>query len=178
MRPEEIDWFLHGIQMIFPEAWDQFVAILDENEKKDILSSYYKRLTSENEKTSMEAAIDWSTYESACASLIPNYQIITTDEQKKGALTISKIEAHYFLNEDFTGENALLNKVDIFRHIPTEIIQGRYDVICPMKTAYELHQVWPEAEFHVVPDAGHSAIDPAIRSQLIMATEEMKKIPT
>ncbi|MEM6780900.1 MAG: prolyl aminopeptidase [Pseudomonadota bacterium] len=176
MRPEEIHWFIHGMQTIFPEAWEQFISILNEEERADILNSYYKRLTSDDENVFMEAAIDWSTYESACAALIPNYQIITTQEQKLSALSISRIEAHYFLHEDFTDENALLSKIYSFRHIPTEIIQGRYDMVCPIKTAYELHQAWPEAEYHVVPDGGHSAMDPSIRSHLVEATEKMKKI--
>lgn len=174
MRPSEIDWFIHGMQTVFPEAWEQFIAILPEDEQGDILTSYYKRLTSDDPKIAMEAAIDWATYESACAALIPNYQIITTDEQKLGALAISKIEAHYFVNEDFTGDNDLLGKIDAFRHVPTQIIQGRYDIICPIKNAYELHQLWPEADYMVVPDGGHSAMDPAVRSALVEATERIK----
>lgn len=174
MRPSEIDWFIHGMQTVFPEAWEQFIAILNEDEQQDILTSYYRRLTSKDKDVAMEAAIDWATYESACAALIPNYQIITTDEQKMGALAISKIEAHYFVNEDFTGDNDLLGKIDSYRHVPTQIIQGRYDMICPIKNAYELHQLWPEADYVVVPDGGHSAMDPSIRSALVEATEKIK----
>lgn len=174
MRPEEIDWFLHGIRSVFPEAWEQFVGILSEDEQKDILASYYKRLTSEDEAVALEAAIDWSTYESACAALIPNYQIVSTPEQKAYALSIAKIEAHFFVSEDFSGPNSLLTKIDRFRDIPTTIVQGRYDMICPLKSAYELHQAWPEANYVVVPDGGHSASDPAIRSKLIEVTEQTK----
>lgn len=174
MRPQEIDWFIHGMATVFPEAWEQFIAILPEEEQKDILASYYKRLTSDDHDVVMEAAIDWATYESACAALIPNYQIIITEEQRMAALAISRIEAHYFVTEDFTGENDLLKKIDTFRHVPTQIIQGRYDIICPIKTAYELHQLWEEAEYLVVSDGGHSAMDPAIRSALIEATEKIK----
>ena len=175
LRQKELDWFLHGIQTIFPEAWEQFIAILTPEEQKDILASYYKRLTSDDEAIATEASIDWATYESACAELIPNYTIMTTEEQKQSARNIATIEAHYFKHEDFEGENALLNKIDTFRHIPTTIVQGRYDIICPIQSAYELHQAWPEAEYTVVPDGGHSAMDPPVRSKLIEITQEHKK---
>lgn len=175
-RDIEIDWFLHGIKTIFPEAWEQFIAILTPEEQKDVLASYYKRLTSDDDDIATEAAIDWATYESACAELIPNYTIMTTEAQKQAARNISTIEAHYFTHENFDGENAILNKIDIFRYIPTTIVQGRYDMICPIQSAYELHQAWPEAEYMVVPDGGHSAMDPAIRSKLIEVTQTHKAI--
>lgn len=174
MTDEEIHWFLYGIRSIFPEAWEEFTSILSEEEKADILPSYYKRLTSPDKAVQMEAAIDWALYESACASLIPNYETITTNEQKAKALAISRIEAHYFLNETMDGEKAILRSIDRIRTIPCVIIQGRYDVICPIKTAYALHQAWPEAEYRVVGDGGHSALDPAIRSHLVEATEHIK----
>lgn len=174
MTKEEIDWFLYGIRNIFPEAWEEFVSILSKEEQRDILKSYYSRLTSDDPKIQTEAAIDWALYEGACASLIPNYDIISTQEQKDKALSIARIEAHFFINEDFSGPKAILEQIDRFRHIPTTIIQGRYDIICPIATAYKLHQLWPEAEYKVVPDGGHSALDPAIRSHLIEATEHTK----
>ena len=172
---EEIDWFLYGMKNTFPEAWEQFASLIPEDEQEDLLSAYYKRLTSEDQ--AMEASIRWALYEGACASLITNYETITTEEQKQNALALARIEAHYFTHEVIAPEDSLLNKIDKFRHIPSIIIQGRYDVICPIKTAYKLHQEWPEAEYVVVPDAGHSALDPALRSQLIQATENFKTIP-
>jgi proline iminopeptidase len=176
MTHEEIDWFLHGAKNIFPEAWEQFVAPLNEEERKDILRSYYNKFTSDDKEEAVDAAINWALYESACASLIPNYQTITTEEQKNKAYSISKIEAHYFLNENFDRDYDLINKVDIFRHIPTVIIQGRYDAVCPIKTAYALHKKWPEAEFIVVPDGGHSSLDHSMRTNLIAATENFKNL--
>ena len=173
---EEIDWFLHGIQTIFPEAWEQFTGILDHKEREDILESYYTRLTHEDPEIQMEAAIRWSLYEGACASLLPNYETITTNEQKEHALALARLEAHYFKHELIPPEDSILKKIDQIRHIPCSIVQGRYDIICPIRTANKLHQEWPEADYGVVPDAGHSALDPALRSRLIEATEQNKTL--
>lgn len=172
----EIDWFLYGMKTVFPEAWEQFSGYLPEEERDNLLESYYARLTSSNPDTQVEAAIHWSLYEGACASLFPNYETITTHEQKQHALALARIEAHYFKHEVISAENSLLNKLDRLRSIPTAIIQGRYDIICPLHTAYNLHQLWPEADYIVVPDAGHSALDPTLRSRLIEATEHAKTI--
>ena len=173
---EEIDWFLYGIKTVFPEAWEQFVDILPEDKRKNLLEEFYKILTHEDQNIEIEAAIRWSLYEGACSTLIPNYETITTEDQKQHALALARIECHFFKNEVISPENSLMKKIDIFRHIPTIIIQGRYDMICPLQTAYKLHQEWPEADYVAVPDAGHSALDPALRSRLIEATENFKTI--
>lgn len=174
----EIDWFLYGMKKIFPNAWEQFAAVLDEDERDNILEAYYKRLTGDDKKQQLNAAIAWSLYEGACSSLIPNFETITTDEQKLHAMALARIEAHYFKHEVIAPENSLLGKIDIIRHIPARIVQGRYDIICPIETANKLHQHWPEAEYVVVPDAGHSALDPALLSRLIEATDHFKKLTT
>jgi proline iminopeptidase len=176
MEQEEIDWFLYGIKTVFPEAWDQFSNFLPEGEQKNLLGGYYRRLTGEDEKIRLQAAIRWSLYEGACSSLLPNYETITTEEQKQHALALARIEAHYFTNDVITPENSLLKTIDKIRSIPALIVQGRYDIICPIATAYKLHHAWPEADYIVVPDAGHSALDPPIRSRLIEATENFKTI--
>ncbi len=178
LEQTEIDWFLYGMKMIFPEAWEQFAAVIPEDEQDNLLHAYHNRLTGHDDKERMAAAIAWSLYEGACSSLLPNYETITTDEQKSHALALARLESHYFLNEVIAPENSLLNEneIDKIRHIPATIIQGRYDVICPITTAYRLHHIWPEADYIVVPDAGHSAQDPAIRSRLIEATENAKTI--
>lgn len=173
---DEIDWFLYGIKTVFPEAWEQFAGFLPESERKDVLGAFYKRLTGADQKMQMDCAIRWSLYEGACSSLLPNYETITTEEQKQHALALARIEAHFFTNEVVKPEHSLLRKIDRIRHIPTIIVHGRYDIICPMQTAYKLHQAWQEADYIVVPDAGHSALDPAIRSRLIEATENFKTI--
>ena len=173
----EIDWFLYGMQTIFPEAWEQFANFIDPSEQDDLLAAYYKRLTNDKDtETQMQAAVLWSLYECACSSLMPNYETITTDEQKKHALALARIESHYFTNEVIDTKNSLLNRIKDLRSIPTTIIQGRYDAVCPIKTANKLHQLWPEADYIVVPDAGHSALDAPLRSRLIEATQAAKTI--
>jgi len=174
----EIDWFLYGMQKIFPEAWEQFAGFLPDDEQDNLLDGYYKRLTAKDQDTQIEAAIRWSLYEGACSSLLPNYETITTSEQKSHALAIARLEAHYFKHEVIAPENSLLNHVETFKTIPTTIIQGRYDTICPIQTAHKLHQHWPEADYVVVPDSGHSALDPTLRSRLIEATEHAKTLKT
>lgn len=173
----EIDWFLYGMRTIFPEAWEQFADIIPEHKRDNLLDAYYDILTNDADKDLQEkAAVRWSLYEGACSSLLPNYETITTDDQKNHALALARIEAHFFKNSVFTKEKSLLNSIESLRSIPTTIIQGRYDVICPIKTAHKLHQLWPEAEYIVVPDAGHSALDAPLRSRLIEATENAKTL--
>ena len=173
----EIDWFLYGMSSVFPEAWEQFSSYLPPPERDNILDGYYKILTDDNNpQRQMEAAIRWSSYESACSSLLPNYENINTQEQKMHALALARIEAHYFKNEVIPPEKSLLNDIETLRSIPATIIQGRYDIICPIKTAYKLHKLWSEADYIVVADAGHSALDPPLRSRLIEATENAKSI--
>lgn len=176
LEQEEIDWWLYGIRSIFPEAWEQFAHFIPADERLDILEAYYKRLTGPDPVKAQDAATRWSLYESACSSLIPNYETITTDEQKAHVLALARIECHYFRNHKLSGKDRLLTKIDKFRAIPSVIIHGRYDVVCPLSTAYALHQAWPEADYIVVPDGGHSALDPAIRSRLIEATENAKSL--
>ncbi len=171
---DEINWFLYGMQKIFPEAWEQFSGLIPSDKKDDLLSQYYKRLTDPDPEVQMEAAVRWSLYEGACASLLPNYETITTEEQKQYALALARIEAHYFMHEVVAPEHSLFGKIDSLRAIPASIIQGRYDVICPIATAYKLHQLWPEADYIIVADAGHSALDPKLQSRLIEATEYAK----
>lgn len=176
LEQREIEWFLYGMKMIFPEAWEQFADQSVRADKDDLLETYYQKLTSNDPKVQIEAAIHWNLYEGACSSLLPNFETITTDEQKKHALALARIEAHYFRNEVIAPENSLIHGIDKIRSIPTTIIQGRYDIICPICTAHFLHTLWPEADYIVVPDGGHSALDPAIRSRLIEATENAKNI--
>lgn len=173
----EIDWFLYGMKTIFPEAWEQFANFIPKSEQTDLLTAYYKRLTDDSDtNTQIEAAVRWSLYEGACSSLMPNYETITTDEQKRHALALARIESHYFKTQVFSQENSITNHIDTLRSIPTTIVQGRYDIICPIQTANRLHQLWPEADYIVVPDAGHSALDAPLRSRLIEAAEAAKTL--
>lgn len=176
LEQTEVDWFLYGMKMIFPEAWEQFAAVIPEEGHDDLLRAFHERLTSPDDKARMGAAIAWSLYEGACSSLLPNYETITTDEQKSHALALARLESHYFLKHVIPAEDSLLNGIDKIRHIPATIIHGRYDIICPIATAHRLHEIWPEADYIVVPDGGHSALDPAIRSRLIEATENARNL--
>jgi proline iminopeptidase len=173
MEREEIDWFMTGINSIFPEAWDQFADGMD---RDNLLEAYYTVLNGPDHIKAVNAAISWSLYESACSSLLPNFETITTDEQKAHALAMARIEAHYFRTQLIAPKNSLLNDIDKIRAIPAVIVQGRYDMICPIRTAHRLHAAWPEADYIVVPDGGHSSLDPAIRARLIEATENAKTI--
>jgi len=176
MEQAEVDWFFYGIKSFFPEAWEQFAGIIPEAERDDLLSAYERRLFSPDQNIAMEAAIRWCLYESACSSLIPNYETITTDEQKAQILTIARIECHYYKHEVIGADDSLINQIDKFRAVPSIIINGRYDMLCPIRTAHRLHLAWPEADYVVVPDGGHSEQDPAIRSRLIEATENAKSL--
>ncbi len=172
----EIDWFMEGMGQIFPEAHEQFAGLFPEADSENLLKLYYATLMGEDAKLQMQAATCWALYESACALLYPNYETITTDEQQAGALALARIEAHYFMFGVIKAEDSLLKQIASIKHIPTTIIQGRYDVICPIKTAHALHLAWPEADYVIVPDAGHSAMDPSLRSRLIEATEHAKTL--
>lgn len=176
MAQDEINWFLYGMGTFFPEAAEQFSAHIPGDERADLLTAYYRRLTSPETSVQIDAAINWCLYEEACASLIPNYETITTQAQKDRARAMARIEAHYFMHESIPADKDLISTVPAFRHIPACIVQGRYDVICPIAKAHQLHAAWPEAEYIVVPDGGHSALDPAIRSRLVEATDSMRKL--
>lgn len=167
---EEIDWFLYGIRAIFPDQWEIFSGHIPPEERVDLLDAYMRRLFSDDPQTRLDAAKIWNHYESACATLLPN----DSPEDPMKALSLARLEAHYFKNGVLAPEKSLLNRIDSFRHIPAVIVQGRYDVICPIQTAWKLHRLWPEAELVIVPDAGHSSLDPGIRSRLIQATENAK----
>ncbi len=176
LEQEEIDWWLYGVRALFPEAWEQFAHFIPESERHDLLTAYHKRLMGDDPATALQAAIHWGLYEGAFVSLIPNFETITTEEQKAQVLALARIECHYFMNERISLQKSLLNQIESFRHIPSVIIHGRYDAVCPLASAYKLHQAWPEADYIVVPDGGHAALDPAIRSRLIEATENAKTL--
>lgn len=174
---DEVEWFLYGIKTVFPEAWEQFSGLFtDEDHDEHLLDYYYDQLTQPDQEKQIEAAIRWSLYEGACSSLFPNYETITTDEQKQHALALARIEAHFFKHEIIPAERSILKNIDKIRHIPAMIIHGRYDMICPILSAHRLHQSWPEADYIVVPDGGHSSLDPPIRSRLVEATESFKSL--
>lgn len=174
MEQSEVDWYMTGMKNIFPESWDDFSKGC--NDEKTLLETYYKRLTSPDDRITIEAAMQWNAYETACASFFPQKETIISDDQRYYALATAKIEAHYFYTQVIPNSKSLLTHIDKIRSIPASIIQGRYDIICPMVSANRLHAVWPEADYVIVPDAGHSFLDPTLRTRLIEATESAKSL--
>lgn len=173
-RRSEIDWFLYRMGEIFPENWRRFTEFLPEAERDDLLGNYHARLMNPDPAVHLPAARAWSTYEGACSTLLPSPETVATFGQERMALGLARMEAHYFINGIFLEPDALLNNVARLRRIPGVIVQGRYDVVCPIVTADTLHRAWPEAEYVIVPDAGHSAMEPGIRRALVAATERFK----
>jgi proline iminopeptidase len=169
----EVDWFLYGMATVFPEAHRAFREYLDENERSDLLGSYYRRLTSSDPLVHGPAAQAWARYESACSNLIPRIEN-ALPAGDLSALALARIEAHYFRNNLFLEDDALLTGCWRIQSLPAFIVQGRYDMICPIITADEIVRRWPEVDYRIVPDAGHSALEPGIRSALVRATERMK----
>jgi len=174
LRQKEIRWFYQeGASYIFPDAWEEYVKPIPINERDDLVTAYYQRLTSPDAQIRLEAARAWSIWEASTSRLFPDLDL----KQKFGidafAEAFARIECHYFINKGFIDpEDKLLLNIDRIRKIPAVIVQGRYDVVCPMMSAWELHRAWPEAEFIVVADAGHSMSEPGIRTCLIEATDK------
>ena len=173
-RPVEIDWFLYGLKTVFPEAWRDLVSVLPENEHGDILKNFYRRLLDADPRVHLPAARAWSRYEGACSTLHPSPETVAAFGEDDLAYALARIETHYFTNGNFMSENALLDNIGAVTHLPCKIIQGRYDMICPIATADELHRAWPGSEMIIVPDAGHSAMDPGVREALVTTTERCK----
>lgn len=171
-REEDIHWFYQaGANALFPDFWQDYVAPIPQAERDDLLTAYYRRLTSDNELIRMGAAKAWSVWEGRCSTLDPNPDIIEHFSDPHFALAMARIEAHYFVHKAFLAPNEILNNCQQLQQIPTVIVQGRYDVVCPMQQAFALYQQLPHAELHIVRDAGHSAFEPGIIDNLIRATD-------
>lgn len=173
LRQKEIRWFYQeGTSYLFPDAWEHYLQPIPPEERHDLLTAYYKRLTSPDPQTQLAAARAWSVWEASTSKLFPDPVLMEFFGEDQFATAFARIECHYFVNHGFfESDDQLIENVDRIRHIPAVIVQGRYDVVCPMISAWELHQAWPEAEFIVVPDAGHSMMEPGILSALIEATD-------
>jgi len=173
-RPSEINWFLYGLRNFFPEAWREFTAPLSPIECSDILSAYYRILMHPDPAIHMPAARSWSRYEGRCSTLLPNPETVAYFASDIVALGLARMEAHYFIHNIFLPENSLLDNVKKLHDLPAIIVQGRYDAVCPIMSADDLHQAWPQADYIIVDDAGHSAWEPGIQAELIKATEAFK----
>jgi proline iminopeptidase len=174
-RPQELDWFLYQVRHFFPEAWEKFASPLSREERQAILPAYQKRVFSDNREMALAAAIAWSNFEAEIMSLIPAASTNATPPEEEVIIGRARVQLHYLSNNGFIDGQELLNSIDHIRHIPAKIIQGRYDMVCPPCTAHELHRAWPEAEFIMVPDAGHSAMEPGIISALMTAVKSFHR---
>ncbi|KAJ3412820.1 hypothetical protein HDV05_000226 [Chytridiales sp. JEL 0842] len=178
LRKSEINWFYQdGASQIFPDAWDVYKGPIPENERNDFVKAYYKRLTSTDDVERRRCAKAWSTWEMMTSKLYTDPELIKKAEDDTWADQFARIECHYFINEGFFEKDGwILDNVDKIRHIPGVIVQGRYDVVCPATTAWELHKRWPEAELHMVPTSGHSAKEPATTQKLVEAANKFSTL--
>ncbi len=175
-RKAEVDWFMHGMGHFFPEAAASFREHLPNDERGTLLDSYYRRLTDPDPAVHMPAAAAWSRYEAECSTLMPSPDTVSALTEPSVALGLARIEAHYFIHRLFLEEGQLLDRIGTIAGIPGIVVQGRYDVVCPPASAFELCQAWQKAELFMVPDAGHSATEPSISSVLVQATERFKSL--
>ena len=179
LRRWEIEWFYQnpgGAGALYPDLWERYVAPVPEEERSDMVSAYYKLLTSEDPQVSGQAAQAWSVWEGATSYLRLNPDYVSKFQEDIYAATFARIECHYFVNKGFFKTDAqLLEDVGRIKHIPTVIVQGRCNVICPMKSAWDLHRAWPEADLRIVPDAGHSAFEAGNIHELVSATDRFAR---
>lgn len=173
-RRAEVEWFLYGLQRVFPDAHAAFAQHLPPDERGDLLAGYLKRLTDPNPEIHGPAARTWSIYEGSCSTLLPSNDAVAAFAGDRSAIGLARIEAHYFAHDLFLPEGGLLAHMDRIRNIPGEIVQGRYDMICPAQSAFELVAAWPTARLVLVPDAGHSALEQGVRTALIAALDRCR----
>lgn len=173
-RALEVEWFLYGMSAVFPDAHAQFSGYLPEQERGDLLGAYLKRLIDPDPAVHLPAARAWSIYEGTCSTLLPSPETVSSFAQDRTALGLARIEAFYFAHNLFLPPGGLLGGMGRIAHVPAEIVQGRYDMVCPPRTAFELAASWRGARLTVVPDAGHSALEPGIRRALVAAVERFR----
>ena len=169
LRRSELAFFYqNGASHLFPEAWEEYLAPIPEDERDDLIGAYHRRLFGEDDPERLRCARAWAGWERATSYLDPR----PGDDTDQSALNLARIENHYFVNGGFfTDERQLLDGVDRIRHIAAVIVQGRYDVVCPATTAWDLHREWPEAQLIMNTRAGHSMFDPENASALVAATD-------
>mgnify|MGYP004446094019 FL=1 len=180
-RPRDIQWFYQeGASRVFPDYWQDFLAPIPEDERHDMVTAYYRRLTSANELEQIQAAKAWSIWEGRCATLHPNPKVVEHFGHPHVAIALARIECHYFMNNAFLEPDQIVRDAGRLADIPGVIVHGRYDMVCPLDNALALHQAWPEAELHIIRDAGHSASEPAIVDALLRGVEEVvaKSLPS
>ena len=175
LRRHELEWFYEGgAAVIFPDLWEDFVAPIPVLERSRMIEAYHRRLTDPDPDVHGPAAMAWTTWEGSTLTLRPNPELVASMTPPDAATAFARIENHYFMHDGWFREGQLIADVESIRHIPGVIVQGRYDVCTPIMTAWDLHRAWPEAEFVVVPDAGHSAGEPGIARALVAATDSFR----
>ena len=174
LRRWELEWFYQrGADAIFPDAWERYLGEIPAAERGDLISAYHRRLTSTDAEAQLSAARAWSVWEGSTSFLTVDPGYVALTESPQIALAFARIECHYFVHGGFMRrDDQLLADVERIRHIPAVIVQGRYDVVCPMRSAWDLHRAWPEAELQIIDVAGHSALEPGITSALVRATDK------
>jgi proline iminopeptidase len=177
LRRKELEWFYQeGASAIFPDRWEPYLAAIPPKERGDMMRAYHRRLTGRNRRAAVAAARAWAVWEGSTSFLVPDEVNAAKWGEDHFALAVARIECHYFVNRGFMKrEDQLLAGVDCIRHVPAVIVQGRYDVVCPVMTAWDLHRAWPEADFRLVPDAGHAALEPGITHELVSATDRFAR---
>lgn len=177
-RPKELKWFYQfGAHHIFPDEWEKYLDPIPLEERDDLIRAFYRRLTSSDDAIRKRAASVWSAWEGAALKLIFDPSLFQQFTEDSHADALARVECHYFVNHCFfKTDNWLLEQVGAIRKIPGIIVQGRYDIVCPMESAWELHKAWPEAQLEIIKDAGHAASEPGILDALIRATDEMGRV--
>jgi proline iminopeptidase len=178
LRRKELDWFYQeGASAMYPDRWEDYVAPIPLPERGDLMRAFHRRLTGSDRAAAQAAARAWAIWEGATSFLLTDEDNVKRWGEDEFALAVARIECHYFVNGGFMrSESQLLDEVARIRHLPAVIVQGRHDVVCPMFTAWDLHKAWPEAEFRVVGDAGHSAFESGITDALVRATDKFLSI--
>lgn len=173
-RDKDVQWFYQeGTSKLFPDYWKKFVEPIAESERADMVSAYSRQLTGDNEIQQLRAAKAWSVWEGMTATLKTDKDVVSSFSNPHTALSVARIECHYFMNKCWLAPDQLINDIEKIRHIPAYIVHGRYDVICPLEQAWELSTAWPEAQLHIIEGAGHAVVEPGITSALLGITQEM-----
>lgn len=175
-RAQDVHWFYqYGASLVFPDYWAHYLEPIPMAERNAMLQAYYKRLTGNDELAKMACAKAWSLWEGRCATLRPNLDVIDTFGEPHMALSLARIEAHFFVNNAFLTENQIIKNTPALEGIPGIIIHGRYDMVCPLDNALQLHHHWPDSELHIIRDAGHASKEPSIIDALVRATQDMAR---
>jgi proline iminopeptidase len=173
LRREEIDWWLYKIRMIQPERWNEFAGFIPKDERGNLLEAYWRRLAGADRALALDAARHWAIYETACCTLLPNPEFVSHFDNPETAWAVARLEAHYFRNETLEPDALLLERTGRIRHIPAFAVHGRYDIVCAVKNLLDLAAAWPELDYEIAPDSGHSSHEPGITRELVAATDRI-----